>query len=129
MFSEPGGIGKFSIHLQYEPQQGAVMLDNLDVADYDHQIYHDLVSVVDQEPILFGGTPHSFAIHPNLGFTVAIQLISNSSEKLEIKMKLTQMLLLLELLLLVDLLLLELLLLLLLYVFNHVPLRGRKAPP
>ena len=44
-------------------------------------------------------------------------------------MKLTQMLLLLELLLLVDLLLLELLLLLLLYVFNHVLLRGRDARP
>ena len=44
-------------------------------------------------------------------------------------MKLTQMLLLLEeLLLLVDLLLLELLLQLLLYVFNHVLLRGREAP-
>ena len=39
-------------------------------------------------------------------------------------MKLTQMLLLLERLLLVDLLLL-----LLLYVFNHVLLRGREAPP
>ena len=52
-------------------------------------------------------------------FTFAINFICNSFEKLEIKMKLTQMLLLLlELLLLVDLLLLELLLLLLLlYVF------------
>ena len=40
-------------------------------------------------------------------------------------MKLTQMLLLLELLLLVELLLL----LLLLYVFNHVLLWGREAPP
>ena len=45
-------------------------------------------------------------------------------------MKLKQMLLLLELLLLpVDLLLLELLLLILLYIFNHVLLQGREAPP
>ena len=57
-----------------------------------------------------------------------MKLICNSSEKLEIKMKLTQMLLLL-LLLLVDLLLLELLLLLLLYVFNHVLLQGGEQPP
>ena len=50
-----------------------------------------------------------------------------ASNNVEIKMKLTQMLLLLELLLLGDLLLLELLLLLL-YVSNHVLLRGREAP-
>ena len=66
-------------------------------------------------------------------FSFAIHFICNSSEKFEIEMKLTQMLLLLllllllELLLLVDLLLLELLLLLLLYVFNHVLLRGRQT--
>ena len=66
-------------------------------------------------------TPHAFVIH----------FICNSFEKFEIKMKLTQMLLLLlllELLPLVDLLPLELLLLLL-YVFNYVLLRGREAPP
>ena len=62
-------------------------------------------------------------------FSFAIHFICNSSEKLEIKMKLTPMLLLLllllELLLLVAPLLLELLLrLLLLYVFNHVLLRA-----
>jgi len=54
----PSGGGKSTcialLERFYEPQQGLVTLDGRDVREYDHQRFHGLVSIVGQEPTLFG---------------------------------------------------------------------------
>lgn len=54
----PSGGGKSTcialFQRLYEPQQGSVRLDGRDIRDYDHGAFQLAVSVVGQEPILFG---------------------------------------------------------------------------
>ena len=53
----PSGGGKSSIinlleHF-YEPTSGTVLIDNVDVRQYDHDFIHKAMSLVQQEPVLF----------------------------------------------------------------------------
>ncbi|XP_066913473.1 ABC-type oligopeptide transporter ABCB9-like [Clytia hemisphaerica] len=53
----PSGGGKSSIinlleHF-YEPTNGQVLIDNIDVKNYDHNFIHTTMSLVQQEPVLF----------------------------------------------------------------------------
>ena len=53
----PSGGGKSSIinlleHF-YEPTGGQVLIDNVDVKEYDHNFIHNAMSLVQQEPVLF----------------------------------------------------------------------------
>jgi len=54
----PSGGGKSTcislLERFYEPQSGSVTLDGRDVREYDHEQFHELVSIVGQEPTLFG---------------------------------------------------------------------------
>jgi ABC-type multidrug transport system fused ATPase/permease subunit len=54
----PSGSGKSTcislFQRLYETQYGAVTLDGRDVRDYDDRTFHDTVTVVGQEPVLFG---------------------------------------------------------------------------
>eukprot|EP00929_Paragymnodinium_shiwhaense_P007455 TRINITY_DN111379_c0_g1_i1.p1 TRINITY_DN111379_c0_g1~~TRINITY_DN111379_c0_g1_i1.p1 ORF type:complete len:761 (+),score=150.54 TRINITY_DN111379_c0_g1_i1:97-2379(+) len=56
----PSGGGKSTcmslMQRLYKPASGAVTLDDVDVWDYDHTDFHQIVSVVGQEPQLFGRT-------------------------------------------------------------------------
>jgi len=53
----PSGGGKSTcislLERLYEPQSGSVMLDGIDVHDYDHDAFHSIVGIVEQEPVLF----------------------------------------------------------------------------
>eukprot|EP00123_Amoebidium_parasiticum_P014101 comp22331_c0_seq1/m.33194 comp22331_c0_seq1/g.33194 ORF comp22331_c0_seq1/g.33194 comp22331_c0_seq1/m.33194 type:complete len:778 (-) comp22331_c0_seq1:469-2802(-) len=53
----PSGGGKSSVinlveHF-YEPASGKVLIDGLDIGDYDHEFLHEKVVLVGQEPVLF----------------------------------------------------------------------------
>ena len=53
----PSGGGKSSIinlleHF-YEPTSGKILIDNVDVKQYDHNFIHKAMSLVQQEPVLF----------------------------------------------------------------------------
>jgi len=54
----PSGSGKSTcialFQRLYETQYGAVTLDGRDVRDYDDRTFHDNVTIVGQEPVLFG---------------------------------------------------------------------------
>jgi len=54
----PSGSGKSTcislFQRLYETEYGAVTLDGRDVRDYDDRTFHDTVTVVGQEPVLFG---------------------------------------------------------------------------
>ena len=54
----PSGGGKSTViallEAFYEVQVGAVLLDGVDVREYEHRFLHQLVSIVGQEPTLFG---------------------------------------------------------------------------
>jgi ATP-binding cassette subfamily B (MDR/TAP) protein 9 len=56
----PSGAGKSSIislleHF-YEPKNGKITLDNFGIHEYDHKYFHQKVSLVSQEPVLYDGT-------------------------------------------------------------------------
>ncbi|GMT23290.1 hypothetical protein PFISCL1PPCAC_14587, partial [Pristionchus fissidentatus] len=56
----PSGGGKSSIvqlveHF-YEPDEGEITVDGVDIRDYDHKHYHQKVALVAQEPVLYDGT-------------------------------------------------------------------------
>ena len=56
----PSGSGKSSIvnlleHF-YEPNTGQVLIDSINVRDYDHKFIHSKMSIVQQEPNLFART-------------------------------------------------------------------------
>lgn len=54
----PSGGGKSTVislfERLYEVAEGQVLLDGRDVRDFDHRWYHEQVSIVGQEPTLFG---------------------------------------------------------------------------
>ncbi|KIH46179.1 ABC transporter, ATP-binding protein [Ancylostoma duodenale] len=56
----PSGGGKSSIvsliqHM-YEPDSGSITIDGIPIQNVDHEYYHERVSLVAQEPILYNGT-------------------------------------------------------------------------
>ncbi|KAI6217653.1 Antigen peptide transporter 2 [Aphelenchoides fujianensis] len=58
-FVGPSGAGKSSIialleHF-YESNQGHIFLDGVEITKYDHAYYHQQVSLVSQEPVLYSG--------------------------------------------------------------------------
>ncbi|KAI6239835.1 Antigen peptide transporter 2 [Aphelenchoides fujianensis] len=59
-FVGPSGAGKSSIialleHF-YESNQGHIFLDGVEITKYDHAYYHQQVSLVSQEPVLYSGS-------------------------------------------------------------------------
>ncbi|KAI6241142.1 Antigen peptide transporter 2 [Aphelenchoides fujianensis] len=59
-FVGPSGAGKSSIialleHF-YEANQGHIFLDGVEITKYDHAYYHQQVSLVSQEPVLYSGS-------------------------------------------------------------------------
>ncbi|KAI6195376.1 Antigen peptide transporter 2 [Aphelenchoides besseyi] len=59
-FVGPSGAGKSSIialleHF-YECNQGQIFLDGVEITRYDHVYYHQQVSLVSQEPVLYSGS-------------------------------------------------------------------------
>ncbi|XP_005952608.1 antigen peptide transporter 2 [Haplochromis burtoni] len=56
----PSGEGKSTcvnlLERFYEPQDGEILLDGEPLKSYDHQFLHKMISVVNQEPVLFSGT-------------------------------------------------------------------------
>ncbi|XP_063147256.1 antigen peptide transporter 2-like [Candoia aspera] len=63
----PSGSGKSTVValLQrfYEPQQGRVLLDHLELSDYDHHFLHRKVVVVSQNPVLFARSLHANIVY------------------------------------------------------------------
>jgi len=56
----PSGAGKSTViqilERFYDPQSGSVMVDNIDIKEYDLKWYRKNIGLVAQEPILFSGT-------------------------------------------------------------------------
>lgn len=56
----PSGGGKSTciglLQRLYEQQHGSVLLDGMEVRDYDSTVFSQIVTVVSQEPVLFGST-------------------------------------------------------------------------
>lgn len=56
----PSGGGKSTcvslLKRLYAPQRGSVLLDGQDVWSFEHKHFHEVVSIVGQEPVLFGRT-------------------------------------------------------------------------
>lgn len=54
------GCGKSSIISMierfYDPEEGQVLFNGVDIKDIDPRWYHEQVSIVQQEPVLFSGT-------------------------------------------------------------------------
>jgi ABC-type multidrug transport system fused ATPase/permease subunit len=56
----PSGAGKSSVialleHF-YETNAGRILVDGIDITQYKHSFYHQQVSLVSQEPVLYSGT-------------------------------------------------------------------------
>jgi ABC-type multidrug transport system fused ATPase/permease subunit len=41
---------------QYDPQEGKITVDGVDIKDIDIESFHNQISVVDQNPVLFNST-------------------------------------------------------------------------
>lgn len=56
-FVGPSGCGKSTVHqlLQrfYDPTQGSILIDGINIKDYDIHHLRDSLGVVSQEPVLF----------------------------------------------------------------------------
>lgn len=69
----PSGSGKSSVVRLllrlYEPSAGRITLDGVPLADFDHEWLHSVLTVVSQEPVLFG----TMALWENITFALNVE--------------------------------------------------------